>query len=407
MPAAAPAPVAGRTEGRPWRIELKQLEDKPWYYGLLIGVAFAAGLWAIANWQYPSFTEMQRRLAGLKAEYGQLQEKIERGRVAERRLPQLREEVRRIELDLNRLLEILPTKRNTEELIKKIEALTRQGDFFLKSFTPKEYVNKDFYAEWPIEIQPRRDVPQPRAVLRQDGPVLQDHQRRVARDDGYPDATFGRTLGANFVAKTFIYLGDQSAGTGRCAGPAARRRPRRADPGRGESPRRRRLMKRAFTVLALTAPPPSCSRRPPWGRCPRRHPRRLRSTPESPCPSPESRTLRRRLYAYEVRGRRDPFRSLLLRTQNDKDRQRPPGVAGMLVEELELQGTIRTRQGWIAMMRGGDNRSYLLRKGTTVFDGEVPEIGPTEVVFRQNVNDPTSPKPFRDVVKALALQAKP
>lgn len=112
-------------------------------------------------------------------------------------------------------------------------------------------------------------------------------------------------------------------------------------------------------------------------------------------------------YTYEIRGRRDPFRSLLLRTQEDKDRQRPPGVAGMLVEELELQGTIRTKQGWIAMMRGGDNRSYLLRKGTTVFDGEVMEIGPTEVVFRQNVNDPTSPKPFRDVVKALALQAKP
>lgn len=112
-------------------------------------------------------------------------------------------------------------------------------------------------------------------------------------------------------------------------------------------------------------------------------------------------------YSYEVRGRRDPFRSLLLRTQDDRDRQRPPGIAGMLVEELSLQGTIRTRQGWIAMMRGGDNRSYLLRKGTTVFDGEVLEIGPTEVVFRQNVNDPTSPKPFRDVVKALALQARP
>ena len=103
-------------------------------------------------------------------------------------------------------------------------------------------------------------------------------------------------------------------------------------------------------------------------------------------------------YTYEVRGRRDPFRSLLLRTQDDRDRQRPPGIAGMLVEELELQGTIRTKQGWIAMMRGGDNRSYLLRKGTTVFDGEVMEIGPTEVVFRQNINDPTSPKPFRDVV---------
>jgi type IV pilus assembly protein PilO len=202
-------------------IELKQLEDKPWYYGLGIGLALAVGLWAVANWQYPNFKEMQQRLAGLKAEYGQLQEKIERGRVAERRLPQLREEVRRIELDLNRLLEILPTKRNTEELIKKIEALTRQGDFFLKDFRPKEYVNKDFYAEWPIDV-----------VL--DGTyhnlaLFFDKMARFSRIinvesltmTGYPDAKLGRTLGATFTLKTFIYLGDQSSGPGGAASPGA------------------------------------------------------------------------------------------------------------------------------------------------------------------------------------------
>ncbi len=200
-------------------IELKQLEDKPWYYGLGIGLALAVGLWAVANWQYPNFKEMQQRLAGLKAEYGQLQEKIERGRVAERRLPQLREEVRRIELDLNRLLEILPTKRNTEELIKKIEALTRQGDFLLKDFRPKEYVNKDFYAEWPIDV-----------VL--DGTyhnlaLFFDKMARFSRIinvesltmTGYPDARLGRTLGASFTLKTFIYLGDQASEPGGAAPP--------------------------------------------------------------------------------------------------------------------------------------------------------------------------------------------
>ena len=200
-------------------IELKQLEDKPWYFGLGIGVALAVVLWAIANWQYPNFTEMQRALAAKKSEYNDLQEKIARGRAAERRLPQLREEVRRIELDLKRLLEILPTKRNTEELIKRIEALTRQGDFFLKSFSPKEYVNKDFYAEWPIEI-----------VL--DGTyhnlaLFFDKMARFSRIinvetltlTGYPDARLGRTLGANFTLKTFIYLGDQGAGDP--AGPGA------------------------------------------------------------------------------------------------------------------------------------------------------------------------------------------
>jgi hypothetical protein len=110
-------------------------------------------------------------------------------------------------------------------------------------------------------------------------------------------------------------------------------------------------------------------------------------------------------YTYEIRGRRDPFRSLLIRKQ--VERSGIAGPAGMTVDEFELQGTIRTKTGWIAMMRGSDNRSYLLKTGTVLFDGEVTGISQSEVSFRQNVNDPASPKPFRDVVKSLALQQKP
>jgi Tfp pilus assembly protein PilP len=111
-------------------------------------------------------------------------------------------------------------------------------------------------------------------------------------------------------------------------------------------------------------------------------------------------------YTYEVAGRRDPFRSLLVRNAAEKDRARPAGLAGVMVEELELQGTIKTKAGWIAMMRASDNHSHLIRKGTVLFDGEVTDITANEVTFRQNVNDPTNPKPFREVVKALTLQKK-
>ena len=110
------------------------------------------------------------------------------------------------------------------------------------------------------------------------------------------------------------------------------------------------------------------------------------------------------IYTYEVGGRRDPFRSLLIRNPNQDRGPRPAGPAGMLVDELELQGTIRIKSGWVAMMRGSDNRAYLLKKGNTVFDGEVIDITGNDITFRQNVNDPTNPKPFRDVVKALSLQ---
>ena len=127
-------------------------------------------------------------------------------------------------------------------------------------------------------------------------------------------------------------------------------------------------------------------------------------TPETKAPEPEFNPS---VYTYEVGGRRDPFRSLLVRNPSEKERVRPPGLAGVMVEELELQGTIKTKQGWVAMMRSPDNKSHLIRKGTTLFDGEVLDVSATEVTFRQNVNDPTNPKPFREVVKTLALQKKP
>src|SRR5450830_1014852 len=200
-------------------LDLKQLEGKPWYYGLGIGVAIAIALYAAAYYQLPNFSEMKQTLENKKTELDQLNQKINQGRAAERRLPQLREEVRRIELDLQRLLQILPTRRNVEDLIKKVEALTRQGDFFFKSFVPKPYVNKDFYAEWPIDIT--FDGTYHNLALFFD--KLARFSRIINVEDlvmtGYPDTSGGRTLSASFTAKTFIYIGDKDDGADVKKGP--------------------------------------------------------------------------------------------------------------------------------------------------------------------------------------------
>src|SRR5262244_852846 len=131
-------------------LELK-MEDKPWYYALIVGVIFGAVMAGIV--QYAWFRNLNQEIADKKVELDGLNQEIAKGRAAERKLSQFREEVKRLELELSKLLQILPSKRNTEELIKRIETLTRQGDFTLLKFTPGEFVQKDFYAEWPIDIQ--------------------------------------------------------------------------------------------------------------------------------------------------------------------------------------------------------------------------------------------------------------
>ncbi len=106
-------------------------------------------------------------------------------------------------------------------------------------------------------------------------------------------------------------------------------------------------------------------------------------------------------YRYDPQGRRDPFRSLI-GPAPPRAGDKPPGVPGFLIDEIKLQGIFKTRQGLNAMVRGPDNKGYLIRVGDKVLDGEVIRITPTAVVFRQEVNDPTRIERFREVVKDLA-----
>jgi len=208
-------------------LELK-LEEKKWTYAAGLGVVIGALLAGAVH--YAVFRGINADIKNKRAELEQLQQEIEKGRAAERKLAQFREEVKRLELELAKLLQILPSKRNTEELIKRIETLTRQGDFTLKKFTPGEFVPKEFYSEWPIDI-----------VV--DGTyhnlaLFFDRMSRFSRIINVEDMKIttlenvpGKSIAANFVAKTFIYTGEE-AGAGTGAQPGKPGQPGVAPPGK-------------------------------------------------------------------------------------------------------------------------------------------------------------------------------
>jgi len=132
--------------------------------------------------------------------------------------------------------------------------------------------------------------------------------------------------------------------------------------------------------------------------------------PESPGQSMiegEESALAGRAYSYDPAGRRDPFRSLLVREQNKGGVERPPGIAGISIDDLVVHGIWKTKAGYVAQIRATDNKSYLIRAGDLLYDGEVVRVGPNEIVFRQNINDPQSVKPFREVTKQLNATVKP
>jgi hypothetical protein len=110
-------------------------------------------------------------------------------------------------------------------------------------------------------------------------------------------------------------------------------------------------------------------------------------------------------YAYKPEGRRDPFISLLGRAADPRSAaNRPSGIAGFLINEVVVTGIIISEKAgasYTAMLRGPDNRTYIVRTGERLLDGTVKSISERQVVFSQDVNDPLSLVKQREIPKSV------
>jgi len=203
------------------------LEGKPWYYALGTGLALGAVLLGIIYWF--KLRPMQEEIAGYEAQLATLQNEIQAARAAEQDLPQFRAEVRRLQLELDKLLRILPARRNTPDLLRRLRSLAEAGNFDLKRFTPAQLADRDFYSEWPIQVQVDGtyhnlalffdSIGRFSRIINIEDLNISAHPRQV---EG------GHTIQAAFKAKTFVYQeptpeppGGPAAGTAAAMRPPA------------------------------------------------------------------------------------------------------------------------------------------------------------------------------------------
>lgn len=107
-------------------------------------------------------------------------------------------------------------------------------------------------------------------------------------------------------------------------------------------------------------------------------------------------------YTYQPGSRRDPFISLLVNIgPSEAGRVRPPGIQGLLIQELALKGIVKDQSGYIAMLLGPGDKNYFIRIGQRLYDGLLTAMDAATVTFRQEVTDPLSPVKTRDVKKSL------
>jgi Tfp pilus assembly protein PilO len=192
------------------------LEGKPVYYGIIVAVIVVGVLFWLAHQVW--FEGMQGQIDSQEARLTDLQAQLTKGRIAKQQLPQFREEVRRLEGELDRLLRVLPARRNTPELLRRIRSLTEQGDFTIIRIQPGGFVDRDFYSEWPININLEGSYHNLALFFDR----ISRFSRIINIDNLQVSALRGgsasHTIDARFQAKTFIYKEppppEETGGTG-------------------------------------------------------------------------------------------------------------------------------------------------------------------------------------------------
>jgi len=137
-----------------------------------------------------------------------LQQKINAGRAAKARKPQFEEEVARLEVELEKLLRVLPPRRNTEDLLVRIRRLTEQGDFDLLRFAPQTPQLVDFYSEWPIKIELEgtyHNLAQFFDKIGRFARIINIDSMNIRALSRSQDSNNFHTIKADFIAKTFLY----------------------------------------------------------------------------------------------------------------------------------------------------------------------------------------------------------
>ena len=106
------------------------------------------------------------------------------------------------------------------------------------------------------------------------------------------------------------------------------------------------------------------------------------------------------------KGKRDPFLSpVITRIVGPNGPVCSSGPHCLVIDQVKLQGTVKTEKGWIAVLANPANKVYYLRANDAMFDGYVERIDANSIVFKQDVLDAMGRKSQREVVKSVVPSA--
>ncbi|MGH9323867.1 MAG: type 4a pilus biogenesis protein PilO [Vicinamibacteria bacterium] len=96
---------------------------------------------------------MQAEIESKTTEKRNLQAEVDNAKTTAARLPEFRREVERKEATLQALSRILPSQKEVDDLLRKVQQLAAESSLDVLRFKPEATRPQNFYAEWPISLE--------------------------------------------------------------------------------------------------------------------------------------------------------------------------------------------------------------------------------------------------------------
>lgn len=106
-------------------------------------------------------------------------------------------------------------------------------------------------------------------------------------------------------------------------------------------------------------------------------------------------------FSYNPEGRRDPFWNLLQGKSVKENREAIEGIAGLMIDELDLEGIVYANGAYKALLKGPDTRPYMVGIGDKVYDGEVVAMSRNTVSFKKSLTVALGGQKDRIILKTL------
>jgi type IV pilus assembly protein PilO len=148
----------------------------------------------------------------LQAETHQLEASVAQAQAIETRLERFKKEVAEIEQRLEALKSILPAQKETPQVLRSVQEMASSNNLKILKFTPQPVVPKDFYVDWPIEIQVEGNyngLGHFFENISQSTRLIDVNKINIKGIDKSIDSA--RTLTAVCTATTFVFREDQAA----------------------------------------------------------------------------------------------------------------------------------------------------------------------------------------------------